>query len=133
MKLKPWWNNKHMFIIERPIQHEGICTWCYKLSKHLKYSLIHTLIKTIFKKKKKLHPIVHAKMDMISLQISLGRNSSNSSYTFLLNVNFENLTIRLRFLYVYNMHVKFHSNQMLFTNRSINLFYTWFKAQKLEI
>ena len=76
------------------------------------------------KKKKKVHPIVHAKMDMISLQISLERNSSNSSYTFLLNVNFENLTIRLRFLFVYNMHVKFHLNQMLFTNRSINLFYT---------
>ena len=68
MKLKPWWNNKDMFIIERPIQHEGICTCCYKLSKHLKYSLIYTLIKTILKKKKKkLHPIVHAKTDMISL------------------------------------------------------------------
>ena len=61
-------------------------------------------------------------MDMISLQISLERNSSNSSYTFLLNAKFENLTIGLRFLYVYNMHVKFHSNQMLFTIRSINLF-----------
>ena len=56
MKLKPWWNNKDMFIIERPIQHEGICTWCYKLSKHLKYSLIHTLIKTILKKIKKITP-----------------------------------------------------------------------------
>ena len=60
---------------------------------------------------------------MISLQISSERNSSNSSYTFLLNVNFENLTIGWHFLYVYNMYVKFYSNQMLFTIQFINLFF----------
>ena len=54
-------------------------------------------------------------LDKVFLQTSLKRNILISSYIFLLNVNFKNLTGRLHVLYVLNMHVKFHSNQMLFT------------------
>ena len=43
-------------------------------------------------------------------------------YYGLLNVNFENPIIELHVFYVFNMHVKFHSNWMLFTLRSKNLF-----------
>ena len=45
----------------------------------------------------------------------LERTSSNSFYIFLLEVNFENLTVEFYDFYVLNMQVKFHSNQMLFT------------------
>ena len=41
--------------------------------------------------------------------------SSNSSYIFLLDVNFENLTVRLYVFCILNTHVKFCSNQILFT------------------
>ena len=51
-----------------------------------------------------------------------------------MNVNFENLSIRLHFLYALNKHVKFHLNRMLFTIQSINLFFVHnFLSQKLEI
>ena len=60
-------------------------------------------------------------LDKVFLQTSLKRNILISSYIFLLNVNFENLTNELYVLYVLMMHVKFRSNQMLFTIRSINL------------
>ena len=59
-------------------------------------------------------------MDKVFLQTSLERNPSKSSYIFLLDVNFENLTVRLHILYALNMHIKFRSNRMLFTIRSIN-------------
>ena len=35
---------------------------------------------------------------------------------------FENLTVGLHVLYVLNMHVKFHSNRILFTIKSIKKF-----------
>ena len=60
-------------------------------------------------------------LDKVFLQTSLKRNILISSYIFLLNVNFENLTSGLYVLYVLNMHVKFRTNKMLFTIRSINL------------
>ena len=47
---------------------------------------------------------------------------SKLSYYGLLNVNFENSTIGLHVFYVFNIHVKFHSNWMLFTIRSKNLY-----------
>ena len=56
-------------------------------------------------------------LDKVFLQTSLKRNIIISSYIFLLNVNFENLTDELYVLYV----LKFCSNQMLFTIRSISL------------
>ena len=69
----------------------------------------------------------------VSLQTSLERNFLNFSYLFF-GVNFENLTVEFHILYVFNMHIKFRSNRMLFTIRSINLFFIHnFKSQKLEI
>ena len=62
------------------------------------------------------------KWDKVSLQISLKWNLSNSSYILLLDVNFENLIVVLHVLYVLNIHIKFHSNQILFTIQSIKLF-----------
>ena len=51
----------------------------------------------------------------------------------LMNLYFENSTIKLHVLYVLNVHTKFHTNRMLFTIRSINSsFICYFKLQKLE-
>ena len=59
------------------------------------------------------------------------RGFSNLSYIFTLDVNHENLTIECYVLYVINMHTKFLLNQILFTIRSINLFFIHnFKLQK---
>ena len=72
-------------------------------------------------------------MDKVTLRTSLKKKSSNFVYIFLLDINFENLKIRLHVLYVLNTHVKFRSNRMLFT-RSTNLFFIHnFKPQKFEI
>ena len=50
------------------------------------------------------------------------------------DVNFENQTFKLHVLYVLNMHIKFHSIQVLFTARLINLFFIYnFRSHKLEI
>ena len=47
---------------------------------------------------------------------------------------FENLTIKLHVLYSLNTHVKFCVNQILFTIRSISLYFMRnFKSQKLAI
>ena len=59
---------------------------------------------------------------------------SNSSYIFLLDINFENLIIRLHVFCILNMPVKFCLNRMLFTIWSINLFLIHnFRPWKLEI
>ena len=72
-------------------------------------------------------------MNKVSLQTILEKNPSNS-YIFLLDVNFENLTIGLHVPYVPNTHPKFRSNWMLFTILSLNLFFMHnFGSQKLEI
>ena len=50
-----------------------------------------------------------------------------------MNLYFKNFTVGLHILYVLNMHVSFHTNQMLFTIRSINSYFMYyFKLQKLE-
>ena len=78
--------------------------------------------------------IAPLKEDYLSLQISSERNSLNLSYIFLLNVNFKNLIVGLHNFYVLNLHVKFRSNQILFTIQLINLFFVHnFLLQKLEI
>ena len=41
----------------------------------------------------------------------------------LLNSYFKNLTIGLHILHVFNMHVNFYINQMLFTIRFIKLYF----------
>ena len=40
-------------------------------------------------------------------------------------IYFENLIVGLQVFYVFNTHVKFRVNQMLFTIRSINLFFMY--------
>ena len=62
-------------------------------------------------------------MEKVYFQASLEKNILNSSYIFLLSVKFENITVKLHVFYVFNMHVKFHSNRMLFTIQSIKLFF----------
>ena len=47
----------------------------------------------------------------VSLQTSLERNPTNSSYIFILNVNFENLTVRLHVLITSLILTKFQENQ----------------------
>ena len=42
---------------------------------------------------------------------------------FLIEMNFENLTVELYFFYIFNTQVKFCSNQMLFTLQSIKKIY----------
>ena len=65
---------------------------------------------------------------------NLERNLSNFSYIYFLSVNFKNLVDEFHVPYVLNMYIKFRSNQMLFTIRSINLLFVHnFRLQKLEI
>ena len=47
----------------------------------------------------------------VSLQTSLERNPSNSSYIFILSVNFENLTVELNALIISFMHAKCQEDQ----------------------
>ena len=74
-------------------------------------------------------------MGNVSLQINLEGNSLNSPCIFLLNVIFFFKSLNyMFFIYVLNIHVKIHSNQILFTIQSINLFFmTNFLPEKLGI
>ena len=45
---------------------------------------------------------------------SLEKIFSNFSYISFLSVNFENITVEFHVHYVFNMHIKFRSNQILF-------------------
>ena len=47
----------------------------------------------------------------VFLQTSLERNPTNSSYIFILSVNFKNLTVRLYVLITSKMLTKFQENQ----------------------
>ena len=68
--------------------------------------------------------LANSSTNKVSLQTSLERNFSNFSYIFCFRLNFENLlTIVFHVIYVLNMHIKFHSNRMLFTIQSIKLFF----------
>ena len=62
-------------------------------------------------------------MNKVSLQTNLKRNFSNFSYNSFLGVNFENITVEFHVSYVLNMYIKFHSNNILFTMQSINLYF----------
>ena len=63
--------------------------------------------------------LIYFLKDKVSLhgQGFLSRNPSNSSYIYIfyLDLKFENLIDGLYVLYVINTHVKFHSNNILFT------------------
>ena len=49
-------------------------------------------------------------------------------------LNFKNQIVEFYVYYVFNMHIKFRSNQILFTIWSINLFFIYnFRLQKFEI
>ena len=51
-----------------------------------------------------------------------------------MTIYFKNVTIKLHVFYVLKTHVKFHTNWILFTIQSINLFFMYnFKLQKLKI
>ena len=50
-------------------------------------------------------------VNKVFLQTSLEKNSTNFSYISILNVNFENLTIRLHILIIFFMLAKFQENQ----------------------
>ena len=73
----------------------------------------------------------------VSLQT---RKSSNNQtpllcvYIYILNVNSKNLTVVFHVFHALNVHIKFRSNQMLFTILLINLFFIHnFRQQKLKI
>ena len=57
-------------------------------------------------------------MNKVSIQTSLERNPTNSSYIFILSVNFENLTVRLHVLITSKMLTKFQENQRSFAMSS---------------
>ena len=52
-------------------------------------------------------------MNKVSLQTNLERNPTNSSYIFILSVNFENITAVLHVLIISLMLTKFQENQRL--------------------
>ena len=56
-------------------------------------------------------------------------------YIYIYIVNLKILIIEFHVLYVFNMHIKFYSNKMLFIIRSINLFFFIhnFRSQKPDI
>ena len=57
----------------------------------------------------------HLLMNKVSLQTSLKSIPSNLSYISFSGVNFENLIVEFQVPYILNMHIKFHSNRILFT------------------
>ena len=63
-------------------------------------------------------------MNKVSIQTSLERNPTNSSYIFILSVNFENLTVRLHDLITSKMLTKFKENQRSITMSS-NKYYNF--------
>ena len=60
----------------------------------------------------------YKRKNKVSLQISLERNSTNSSYIFILSVNFENLIVKLHVLIISLMLTKFQENQRSITMSS---------------
>ena len=72
-------------------------------------------------------------MDWIQVTPGLTLSKVTPPNNLLLNSYFENLTVGLYILYVFNMHANFYTNQMLFTIRFINSYVMQHcKLQKLE-
>ena len=72
-------------------------------------------------------------MSLVQVKSSVAQSNVTPLNNLLLNLYFENLTVELHVLYVFNMHANFYTNQMLFTIRSINLYFMQYcKLQKLE-
>ena len=75
-------------------------------------------------------------MDKVSLQTGLERNLSNFSYIFLLDVNFENLTIGLHALVISFILAKFQEHQRSIAISSIkclNFKFFLFKIMRKKI
>ena len=71
--------------------------------------------------------------EKVYLQTSLEINSSNSPYIFLLNINFDKTIVRLHFLIISFIHVKFQEVQRSIAMSSINLLILSFCSLKLCI
>ena len=73
-----------------------------------------------------------AKTPSLRQRVSSWENLSHKQIN--ITIYFENLSDELLILYVFNIHIKFRSNQMLIIIRSINVFFMHnLKLQKLEI
>ena len=73
-----------------------------------------------------------AKTPSLRQRVSSWENLSHKQIN--ITIYFENLSDELHILYVFNIHIKFRSNQMLIIIRSINVFFMHnLKLQKLEI
>ena len=72
-------------------------------------------------------------MGWVQVTLGITLNNVTPPNNLLLNSYFENLTIGLHVLYVFNMYANFYTNQMLFTIRSVNSYFMQYcKLQKLE-
>ena len=69
----------------------------------------------------------------VSLQISLDRNHTNSSYIFILSVNFENLTVKLHVLITSLMLPNFKKIKNQLLCHQINVIISSFCNLKLYI
>ena len=63
--------------------------------------------------------------DKFLLQTWLQPKTTTSTKKINMTIYFENITFKLHVLYILNTHVKFRTNQMLFTIRSINLIFIY--------
>ena len=76
---------------------------------------------------------IYIYMGWVQITLSVTLSNITPPNNLLMNLYFENFTIGLHVLYVLNMHINFHINQMLFTIQSINSsFIHYFKLQKLK-
>ena len=76
---------------------------------------------------------VYVYMGWVQVTSSVTLSNVTTPNNLLLNSYFENLTVGLHILYIFNMHANFVTDQMLFTIRSINSYFMqYFKLQKLE-
>ena len=75
---------------------------------------------------------MHVLTNKVSLQINLERNPINSSYIFILNVNFENLIVKLYVLITFLILTKFQKDHRLLYHQ-INVIISSFCDLKLYI
>ena len=72
-------------------------------------------------------------MSLVQITLSVTLSNVTPPNNLLYNSYFENSTIELHVLYVFNIITNFHINWMLFTIRSINSYFMhYFKLQKFE-
>ena len=86
----------------------------------------------LFKKVDKINSFIKTKNFKQKQTFSLNQFVEKFFNLFLLGMNFNNLTVNLNILYVFNMHVKFYSNSILFTIQLIILFFLFHKILKFK-